>query len=333
MKTWYNIKAQAPGSDRQAVDILSEIGYWGVSAQQYLADFRAMTAQNVDVYINSPGGNVVEGIAIFNGMRATGKNITIHVLGIAASIASYIAMCGDRVVMPANTMMFIHNPINGVYGNADEMREMADVLDKFGAVITQAYAARFKGEPEKLAELLAAESYLTAAECREYGFCDEVTPEIQATALFEIDRLPANVQAMFKPEAPTPAPAPAPVATGALADRIQALAAAAGLSEFVGFFVTAPEAVDEAAAVSMVARAGEIQALANHSGLPEMAAGLIRKRTDVAAARAALAEVLEAEADAVSVSTARPSQPAKSSDWSPTAQWAEIKAMKAGSVK
>lgn len=338
MKTWYNIKAQAPESDRAEVNILSEIGYWGVNAQQFLNDFRAIKAQNVDVFINSPGGNVVEAIAIFNGMRATGKNITIRILGIAASAASYVAMAGDKIVMPANTWMFIHNPINGIYGNAAEMREMADVLDKFGAVITQAYSARFRGEASVLADLLAAESYLTAAECLEYGFCDEVTPEIEATALFEVDRLPANVQALFKAAAPAPVPetAPPPVATGALADRIQAMAATAGLTEFVGVFVTDPAALDDTAALALVARAGEIQALAKHSGLPEMAAGLIRSRTDMAAARAALAEALEAEADATTVNTAKTSkttQAEKSSAWSPLAQWAEIKAAKAGSNK
>ena len=326
MKNWYTIKALA-GSDRAEVSILSEIGYWGVNAKQFLEEFRAIQAPNVDLYINSPGGSVFEAVAMFNGMRATGKNITVHVLGIAASAASYIAMVGDRVVMPSNTMMFLHNPINAVYGNAEDMRDMADVLDKIGASLTATYARRFKGEAAVLDELMAAESYLTAAECLEYGFCDEVTAEITATALFDVERLPANVQALFKSAGPIE-----PEATTPFAEAVAAAAKARGLEAYTPIFVTDASITTIDAATAAIAAAAEIVALAKHAGLPDNAEALVRARVTVAEARSALADAL-ADADAErTIDTAPPARSARAADeWSPTAQWAIIREMKAGS--
>ncbi len=338
MKNWYAIKAAAQGSDVAEVSILSEIGMWGVNAATFLAEFRAIAAPNVKLYINSPGGSVFEALAMFNGMRATGKNIEVHILGIAASAASYIAMAGHKVVMPANTMMFLHNPINAVYGNADDMREMADILDKLGASLTATYAKRFKGEAKVLDELMAAESYLTAAECLEYGFCDEVTDEITATALFEVDRLPENVQALFKAtQPPVEPPAAAVVVTEPVADMIAALAKDAGLEAFTPVFVTDPSATTLEAATALVTAARDIKALSTHAGLPEMADGLIRDRKTVAEARAALM-TSHAEADlATRVNTAPRSTQAQQSEavaeHSSTSLWAEIKAMKDRSTK
>ena len=328
MKNWYSIKAVA-GSDRAEVSILSEIGYWGVNAKQFLDEFRAIQAPNVDLYINSPGGSVFEAVAMFNGMRATGKNITVHVLGIAASAASYLAMVGDRVVMPANTMMFLHNPINAVYGNAEDMRDMADILDKIGTSLTATYAKRFKGEADALDKLMADESYLTAAECLEYGFCDEVTAEISATALFDVERLPANVQSLFKAAAN---PEPEPVHTP-FADTVAALAKAHGLEQFAPVFVTAANVttIDEARA--LIVEAAEVVALAKHAGLADHAAALIRGRKSIGDARAALnAALVEADA-ANSIDNAPPARATRgqADNWNPTAQWAAIREMNQGS--
>lgn len=326
-KSWYTIKAAAQGSDRAEVHILEEIGYWGVNAKQYLADFRAIAAPNVDLYINSPGGNVFDALAMFNGMQASGKDITVHILGVAASAASYIAMVGKKIVMPANTFMFVHNPINAVYGNADDMREMADILDKIGASLTATYAKRWKGDEKMLADCLAAESYLTAAECLEHGFCDEVTPEITATAKFDIEQLPANVQALFKAKVdPTP--------TVPLADQVMALAKAHGLEAHAAIFATDATVVTIEAAETLIKRAVEVQALCKVTGRPEQAAALIRERKTPAEARALLATAL-AEADAnLVVDTAQRSSTlqspqSKTASWGPMSLWGEIHAMKA----
>ncbi len=333
MKNWYSIKAAAQGSDTAEVSILSEIGYWGVTAKEFIAEFRAIQAPNVKLYINSPGGSVFEALAIFNGMRATGKNIEVHILGIAASAASYIAMAGDKVVMPANTMMFLHNPINAVYGNADDMREMADILDKLGASLTATYAKRFKGEAQALDDLMAAESYLTAAECLEHGFCDVVTDEITATALFEVDRLPANVQALFKAVTPQPTATTVLVPAEPLADAVAALAKDAGFdASMAAIFLTDPSVTSLESAALAISTAREVKALAAHTGLADHGDALIRARKSLPEARAALASLL-AEADAETrVDTAKRSTPAATgAEFSSTSLWNEIRAMKNGS--
>ena len=332
MKTWYTVKAAKEGSDTAEVHILEEIGFWGIGAKQYLADFRAIKAEKVALYINSPGGSVFEAVAMFNGMRATGKDITVHVLGIAASAASYIAMVGNKIVMPKNTMMFLHNPINGVYGNADDMRDMADILDKIGTSLTATYAKRFKGEAKVLEALMADEAYLTADECLAHGLCDEVVDEIAATALFDVERLPENVQALFKAAVKPPVDAPA----SPLADSIVALAKERGLEAYASVFVTDPLATTLDAARQAMNVAAEIVALAKHTGLPEQAAPLIRARTSIDAARASLAAVLAKADEAAHIDTAAKAKSLQASpeaDWSPTSMWTDIRAMKAGSKK
>ncbi len=336
MKTWYTIKAAAEGSDVAEVNILDEIGYWGVTAKEFLAEFRAIKASKVNLYINSPGGSVFEAVAMVNGMRATGKDITVHVLGIAASAASYIAMVGNKIVMPANTMMFLHNPVNAVYGNAEDMREMAEILDKIGASLTATYAKRFKGDEKALADLFAAESYLTAAECLEHGFCDEVTDEITATARFDVDSLPENVQALFKARVTPPAVTPpaVPVLAESLADVVSALAKDAGLEAHTGTFATDLSITSLETAVLAISAARDIQAYAKHAGLPDMAADLIRGRKTVADARAALCTAL-ADADAARVidTAVRSTQASPAGAISASSLWDEIHAIKAKGIK
>ncbi len=322
---WYSFKAAAEGSDVAEVFVLDAIGSWyGVSAKEFLTEFRALKAPNVKLYINSPGGSVFEALAIFNGMRATGKNIEVHVLGIAASAASYLAMVGHKVVMPANTMMFLHNPINGVYGNADDMREMADTLDKIGASLTATYSARWKGEQQALLDVLAAETYLTAAECLEHGLCDEVTPEITAEARFDVDSLPDHVQALFRRTQP------APVAPAALdLSAIEAAAAAAGLADHAGALALDESITTPAALEARVTAARDIVALCRMTGRPADAAMHIAAHRSVADVRAALNAALVAASDAAHVDTAAPSKTLSSA---PQAQaldtfalWREIK--------
>jgi ATP-dependent Clp protease protease subunit len=334
-KSWYAIKAAATEDAPAEIHILDSIGAWNVNAKQFIADLRAIAANKVKLFINSPGGSVFEALGIFNGLRTSGKSIEVHVLGIAASAASYIAMAGDRIVMPANTMMFVHNPINGVYGNAEDMREMAGILDKIGSSLTATYAKRFKGSDEELEALLADESYLTAAECLKYGFCDEVVDEINATASFDLDLIPEAVRSVFmsaKAEQPPVVEPPQPQTP--LAEQVNALAVAAGVQEFAAYFVVS--AASLAQAQEAVAQAKEIKALALHAGVPEMTAALVRGGTSLADARAAIANQLATADENASVNTARPAASLEGAgkpgaDWTPSSQWRDIHDMKAGS--
>lgn len=332
-KPWYSIKASAD-SDVAEISILDAINDWyGVSARQFLSDFKALKANKVRVYINSPGGSVTEALAMFNGMRASGKEIEVHVLGIAASAASYIAMAGDKIVMPANTLMFLHNPINVVYGNADDMREMADTLDKFAEVLTATYMKRWKGEEQALLDVLKAETFLTAAECLQHGLCDEVVDEITAEARFDVESLPPQVQAVFKRAAPAPAPAPA--AKTVTVAEIEAVAKELGVAEHAAVLaldvnLTTLDSV-RAAAVEMA----EIAAVCRVTGSADKVAGFISERKSLADVKTAINEARLAADQAIDTARKTGSQnPSAPSQFNPSAMWPEIlKTMKTGSTQ
>lgn len=128
----------------------------------------------IDLYINSYGGSVFEGTAIYNQLRRHPAHKTVYVDGFACSIASVIAMAGDEVVMPRNTLMMIHNMWMGALGNAAELRKAADDLDVINAAGRQAYLEKAgeKLDEAALTTMMDAETWLTAEQCIQYGLAD-----------------------------------------------------------------------------------------------------------------------------------------------------------------
>ena len=128
----------------------------------------------INIYINSYGGSVFEGTAIYNQLKRHPAHKTVYVDGFACSIASVIAMAGDEVVMPRNALMMVHNMMMGVWGNAAELRKAADDLDKINEAGREAYLQKAgdKLTPEVLAQLEDDETWLTAEECIRYGLAD-----------------------------------------------------------------------------------------------------------------------------------------------------------------
>lgn len=131
-------------------------------------------AQQIDIFINSYGGSVFEGTAIYNQLKRHQAHKTVYIDGFACSIASVIAMAGDEIVMPRNALMMIHNMWMEICGNADELRKAADDLDAINAAGRAAYLERTgeKLTEEQLAEMMGAETWLTAEQCIEYGLAD-----------------------------------------------------------------------------------------------------------------------------------------------------------------
>lgn len=130
----------------------------------------------INLHINSLGGDVFEGIAMFNLLKQHKANVKVYIDGIAASIASVIAMAGDSIYMPKNAMMMIHNCWTYQCGNAKDMRKAADDLDKIMEASIESYLAKIKIDRDELVELLDNESWLTAQECYDKGFCTEIIP-------------------------------------------------------------------------------------------------------------------------------------------------------------
>lgn len=300
MKTWYSIKAAAKGTDTAEISIFDEIGYWGVTAKDFISEFKAKTkdAAKVALSINSPGGSVFDGFAIFNALKASGKEITVNVMGIAASMASVIAMAGKTINMPANSMMMVHNAISGVYGDAEDLEAVVKVLKDIDNSIVATYVARTGKPDQEVRDLMSADTFMTAARAVELGFADKVVDEAKVTACFELDKLPENVRAMFKASVTPPQVAPT-----LQVDQIEPLAKAAGVVEFVDVFATDPKLSTVDAMKAAIGEAGEILKLCALVKKPDQAAAFIRGRKSLDDARNALQEARVKADEAAHVDT------------------------------
>lgn len=166
------------------------------SSKAFQADLKDLgEVAEIDLYINSPGGDVFEGQAIHSMLQRHKAKINVYVDALAGSIASVIAMAGDTITMPSNSMMMIHNPYMGMIGNAAEFRKAAEDLDKITDSIVSTYLAKAgeKIEESTLRDLLDNETWLTADEALQYGLADTVTEEKNVAA--QIDE---NVVSQFK---------------------------------------------------------------------------------------------------------------------------------------
>lgn len=310
MKHWFSIQNSASETEA-TVTIFDEIGYWGINAVDFHREFSAIKAPVINLEINSPGGSVFDGVAIYNMLKGSGKTINAKVMGIAASIASVILMAADKITMPSNTFLMVHAPSGGVFGTAEEMREMADVLDKISAGLTATYMKRTGKSEDEVKAMLSKDTWLTAAEAKELGFADEVSDAVEATARFNADadvlaKMPEGARAAFKAAAATaeppadPAPAavdPEPAASAEpaptpLADQVQALAVAAGFQAFVPVWATACASLDDAKARIETAR--EIKALCVVAGKPGMVDELVFANKSLADARVAVTNAIAA---------------------------------------
>lgn len=173
---WYQIK-NAAAADEAELLIYDEIGCWyGSSADQFVADLRAVTAPALRVRINSPGGNVFEGITIANALRSHPGQVTVQVDGLAASIASVIAMAGTRLEMMPNSMLMVHDASGMCWGDAAEMTKMAEVLGLISDNIADVYAAKTGGTRDEWRAVMQAETWYLPADAVAAGLADEVVP-------------------------------------------------------------------------------------------------------------------------------------------------------------
>lgn len=140
---------------------------------------------SIKIYVNSPGGQVYAGVAIYNTLKRFDKPITAYVDGVAASIASLIVLAADNVVMPSNSMLMIHNPwVGGASGEAKNLRDIADRLDKVKGIILDVYQNKTGISEEELSTMMDDETWLTGREAIELGFADEVDEEQKIAACY-----------------------------------------------------------------------------------------------------------------------------------------------------
>lgn len=172
---WFRFSAHDVRTDSADVEIYDEIGAWGVTAADFTAALAALpkSTKVINLRINSPGGGVFAGLAIANRLREHSATVNVTVDGVAASIASVIAMSGDTVTMGRGSQMMIHDPSGLVMGNAADMRQMADVLDKLARTsIADAYMKKAGGDEATWLDRMSAETWYSAEEAVAAGLAD-----------------------------------------------------------------------------------------------------------------------------------------------------------------
>lgn len=208
---WFSIRASARDVRAAEVLIFGDIGesWWGesVTAASFVRELAELDADHITVRINSYGGSVSDGIAIYNALRRHKARVTTSVEGVAASIASLIAMAGDTVEMAENALLMVHAPWGYSAGNAVDMREFADLLDTWSQAMATSYAAKTGRDVTEMLGLLTdgQDHWYTAAEAKAEQFIDSVVAAVPVAAALDLSRyraIPAAAAAHSSRKAP-----------------------------------------------------------------------------------------------------------------------------------
>jgi ATP-dependent Clp endopeptidase proteolytic subunit ClpP len=185
-KEWYKIKNST--SEVSDVYLFNDIGTFGVTAQSFIDEIKEYENQELNIHINSLGGEVFEGMAIYSIIQRRKAKTTVYIEGIAASIASVIALAADEVIMSENSLIMIHNAWGGTQGDAKDMRKQADVLDKITNEIAEVYVKKTRIPYNEIIEMMNEETWLTAEEAVALGFVDSISEPIKVAAKYDVSK-------------------------------------------------------------------------------------------------------------------------------------------------
>lgn len=178
-RDWFRFEAKA-GADETAVYIYDEISWFGITAQDFISELNQVKTRSIALHLNSPGGDVFDGIAIYNALKNHSATVNVTVDGIAASIASVIAMAGNTVQMAKGALMMIHEPFALVIGDAADMRKQADALDLMANSIASIYSAKAGANVDYWRGLMTDETWFSDQGAVDAGLADSVAGETAA---------------------------------------------------------------------------------------------------------------------------------------------------------
>ena len=184
-RSWYSIGAKA-GKDEIDLFIYDNIGIWGVSANEFVKELNDVDAKTINLRINSPGGSVFDGVAIYNALKKHDAKVITHIESLAASIASIIALAGDEIQMADNAFYMIHNPYTWAGGDAETMRKTAAMLDKITDSLIKTYTDKTGKAIAEIKQYMDDETWFNAEEAKEAGFIDSITDEEEVDAAFDL---------------------------------------------------------------------------------------------------------------------------------------------------
>jgi ATP-dependent protease ClpP protease subunit len=221
------------------INLYDSIGEGGVTARDVRRMLDTITAPTLRVRIDSPGGDVFDGLAIYNDLVACAARVEVEIVGLAASAASVVAMAADRIEIAASAFVMVHRAWSFALGNAGDLRHTAGVLDQVDTVLAEIYADATGQQLKKIIDWMSAETWLDGQAAVDAGFADaliDIDPPARAFALDAYARVPAQVKrrseralhesglSRSQARRGVPAPEPVPVDDADLAAALEALA-------------------------------------------------------------------------------------------------------------
>jgi ATP-dependent protease ClpP protease subunit len=194
-QSWFSFK-NAADSKSVEISIYDVIGGYNVNAKTFIAELKRIGNKDVTLRIHSPGGNILEGNAIYNALKRHAGSIDVVIDGIAASMASVVAMAGDTIEIAENGLIMIHNPSTYGGGDSRDMRKMAEVMDKMKENIITAYERKTGLSRAKLAEMMDDETWMTANEALENQFVDLIGDKVEAKNSFDLSQFKNSARAV-----------------------------------------------------------------------------------------------------------------------------------------
>ena len=195
-ESWFEISNSADLEPRNEggrvarVDIMGPIGGWDVSGSEFLRELKDLgDVDSIDLRIHSPGGSVLDGWAIANGIKNHPAHVVARVEGLAASMGSVVLMSADEIEVPQNAYVMIHNVSGGAFGEADELESMAALMRKLQDDVTDFYANATGKDREEIAEMMAAETWMNGEDAVEHGFATRVLEPVKAAACADLETL------------------------------------------------------------------------------------------------------------------------------------------------
>ena len=186
-KNWYDIQSKV-SNDIVDVYIFDEIGTFGINAQSFIDEIKGFKNTPLNLHINCVGGDVFEGMAIYNVLKKRTAETTVYIEGIAASMGSVVALAADNVVMAENSLFMIHNAWGGAMGEAKELKKTANLLEKISNEIADIYIKKTNLPYDKVKEMMDEETWLNADEALELGFVDSISDAIKVAAKYDVSK-------------------------------------------------------------------------------------------------------------------------------------------------
>ena len=184
---WFNIQGKATDAVAE-VYIFDEIGAYGISAQEFITEMKEYKDTPVNLRINCIGGDVFDGMAMYNIIKKREAKTTAYIEGIAASMGSVIALAADEVVMAENSLFMIHNAWGGAMGEAEDMRKTASVLEKISGEIASIYKRKTRLSLDRINDMMDEETWFNAEEAYELGFVDTISDSIKVAAKYDVSK-------------------------------------------------------------------------------------------------------------------------------------------------